>query len=186
MELIGYANPYTNDPDGSVQVDALKVAGCTILFVERPSVTTLHEQTAFEECMGYLRRGDTLMVVRVERMAQSISDLQDLLIELGKKQVFLKVIEQPFDTGTVCGKAFLDMLGVFAEFETNVRRERQIAAMAKAKSNGSSRGRKPSVDTEEVKRLWTDEKLSAIEIARRLNIGRSTVYKVLSKNHPEK
>lgn len=185
MELVGYANPFTADPDASIQVDALKASGCTILFVEHCE-TTLHEQTAFEECMSYLRRGDTLMVVRVERMAQSISDLQNLLIELGKKQIFLKVIEQPFDTGSTCGQAFLDMLGVFAEFETNVRRERQIAAMAKAKSKGSSRGRKPSVDSAEVQRLWIDEKLGASEIARRLGIGRSTVYKVLDKSHSAK
>lgn len=183
MELIGYARPYTSDPDSSMQVDALKAAGCTSLFVETKNETFFQERTAYEECMAYVRTGDTLMVTRVERMSESISDLQNFLIELGKREVRLKVIEQPLDTRSAAGKAFLDMLGVFVEFETNLRRERQLEGIAAAKLRGAYRGRKPSVDSAAVQRLHFDEKLGATEISRRLGIGRSTVYKILDKNH---
>ena len=77
-------------------------------------------------------------------------------------------------------KAFLDMLGVFAEFETNLRRELQIEGIAAAKSRGVYRGRKPSVDTAEIQRLRFEEKLGATEIARWLGVGRATVYRALT------
>jgi DNA invertase Pin-like site-specific DNA recombinase len=85
---------------------------------------------------------------------------------------------QPIDTSTAAGKCFLDMLGVFAEFETNLRRERQLEGIAKAKAAGVYRGRKPSVDVVEVKRLKA-EGLGASQIAKRLKIGRASVYRVL-------
>jgi DNA invertase Pin-like site-specific DNA recombinase len=72
------------------------------------------------------------------------------------------------------------MLGVFAEFETNLRRERQIEGIAAAKLRGVYRGRKPSVDTDEILRLRFEEKLGATEIARRLGVGRATVYRALA------
>jgi DNA invertase Pin-like site-specific DNA recombinase len=90
----------------------------------------------------------------------------------------LKATEQPIDTSTAAGKCFLDMLGVFAEFETNLRRERQLEGIAKAKAAGVYRGRKPSVDAVEVRRLKA-EGLGASQIAKRLKIGRASVYRVL-------
>jgi DNA invertase Pin-like site-specific DNA recombinase len=93
------------------------------------------------------------MVTRVDRLARSIGDLQDIVRALKAKGAALKATEQPIDTSTAAGKCFLDMLGVFAEFETNLRRERQLEGIAKAKAAGVYRGRKPSVDAVEVKRL---------------------------------
>jgi DNA invertase Pin-like site-specific DNA recombinase len=87
----------------------------------------------------------------------------------------LRATEQPIDTSTAAGKCFLDMLGVFAEFETNQRRERQ----AKAKAAGVYRGRKPSVDAVEVRRFKA-EGLGASQISERLRIGRASVYRVLN------
>ncbi|GKO77306.1 RlgA [Klebsiella variicola] len=80
---------------------------------------------------------------------------------------------------SAAGKAFLDMLGVFAEFETNLRRERQMEGIAAAKARGVYRGRKPSIDPAEVYRLYVDEKMDATAIARQLGIGRASVYRVL-------
>ncbi len=71
------------------------------------------------------------------------------------------------------------MLGVFAEFETKQRRERQIEGIAAAKARGVYRGRKPSIDPAEVYRLYVDEKIGATAIARQLGIGRASVYRVL-------
>jgi DNA invertase Pin-like site-specific DNA recombinase len=73
-----------------------------------------------------MRPGDTLMVTRVDRLARSVGDLQDIVKTLSNRGVSLKVTDQPIDSSTAAGKAFLDMLGVLAEFETNLRRERQM------------------------------------------------------------
>ena len=99
------------------------------------------------------------------------------------KGVALKATEQPIDTSAAAGKAFLDMLGVFAEFETNLRRERQIEGIAVAKARGiyKGKGRTPTIDVAEVRRLRDEEKLGPAVIARRLGIGRASVYRVLGK-----
>ena len=86
------------------------------------------------------------MVTRIDRLARSLKDLQDIVHELKAKGVTLKATEQPIDTGTAAGKAFLDMLGVFAEFETNLRRERQLEGIQAAKARGVYKGRRPSID----------------------------------------
>ena len=91
----------------------------------------------------------------------------------------LRATEQLVDTGTAADKAFLDMLGVFAEFETNLRRERQLEGIRAAKEKGIYKGRKPSIDVAEVRRLREEEKLRPAAIARRLGIGRASVYRVL-------
>ena len=92
----------------------------------------------------------------------------------------LRATEQPIDTSTAAGKCFLDMLGVFAEFETNLRRERQMEGIAKAKAAGVYQGRKPSIDLDKVKEL-KGKGLGATEIAKRLKIGRASVYRVLGQ-----
>ena len=99
--------------------------------------------------------------------------------ELKSKGVTLKATEQPVDTSTAAGKALFDMLGVFAEFETNLRRERQMEGIAAAKERGVYTGRKPKIDPEEVRRLHAEEKLSPSTIAKRLGIARSSVYRFL-------
>jgi DNA invertase Pin-like site-specific DNA recombinase len=119
------------------------------------------------------------MVTRVDRLARSLKDLQDIVHELKAKGVSLRATEQPVDTGSAAGKAFLDMLGVFAEFETNLRRERQLEGIRAAKARGVYKGRKPSIDAAEVRRLRHDEKLGPSAIAKRLGIGRASVYRLL-------
>ena len=129
--------------------------------------------------MDFMRKGDVLVVTRIDRLARSIGDLQDIVRSLRSKGVALRATEQPVDTGTAAGKAFLDMLGVFAEFETNLRKERQLEGIAKAKADGVYKGRKPSIDTSVV-RSFQAEGLGPTEIAARMGIGRASVYRVLS------
>ena len=101
------------------------------------------------------------------------------------KGVILRATEQPVDTATAAGKAFFDMLGVFAEFETNLRRERQMEGIAAAKERGVYKGRTPKIDPQEVRRLHAEERLSPTAIARRLGIARSSVYRFLpSREYP--
>ena len=93
----------------------------------------------------------------------------------------LRATEQPIDTGSAAGKVFLDMLGVFAEFETNLRKERQAEGIAAAKARGVNKGRKPKIEPALVHKLRYKEKLGPAAIARRLGIGRASVYSVLGK-----
>ena len=90
----------------------------------------------------------------------------------------LKATEQPIDTSTAAGKCFLDMLGVFAEFETNLRRERQLEGIAKAKAESKYKGRPPSIDAAKV-RAMKAEGQGASEIAKALKIGRASVYRLM-------
>jgi DNA invertase Pin-like site-specific DNA recombinase len=96
----------------------------------------------------------------------------------------LKATEQPIDTGTAAGKVFLDMLGVFAEFETNLRRERQAEGIAKAKAAGVYKGRPPTIDAAAIAKL-KEEGLGATAIANHLGIGRASVYRVLQDGSRE-
>lgn len=180
MALYGYARVSTNDQDFTLQEQALRAAGCEVIRAEKVTGTSRTDRTELQVLLDFLRRGDTLVVTRIDRLARSIKDLQDIVYTLKEQGVTLKAIEQPIDTRSAAGKAFLDMLGVFAEFETNLRRERQIEGIAAAKSRGVYRGRKPSVDTTEILRLRLEEKLGATEIARRLGVGRATVYRALA------
>jgi DNA invertase Pin-like site-specific DNA recombinase len=131
--------------------------------------------------LDFLRPGDTLVVTRIDRLARSLRDLQNLVHELREKGAYLKATEQPIDTSTAAGKAFLDMLGVFAEFETNLRRERQLEGIAAAKARGAYKGRPPSIQRDDVQRLRR-EGLGATAIARRLGIGRASVYRLLGRS----
>jgi len=110
-----------------------------------------------------------------------LRDLQNIVHELKDKRVALRATEQPIDTGTAAGKAFLDMLGVFAEFETNLRKERQAEGIAAAKARGVYKGRKPKIDPAVIHELQRKEKLGPAAIARRLGIGRASVYRILGK-----
>src|SRR5256885_1604900 len=118
------------------------------------------------------------MVTRIDRLARSIGDVQDIVRVLRARGAALKATEQPIDTGTAAGKCFLDMLGVFAEFETNLRHERQLEGIVKAKARGVYKGRPPSIDPVKVRELKA-QGLGASAIAKQLRIGRASVYRVL-------
>ena len=178
MTRFGYARVSTNDQDLTTQIAALKAAGCDPIRHEKRSGTSRADRTELDTLLAFLRKGDTLVVTRIDRLARSVADLQDVVRELKAKGAHLKATEQPIDTSTAAGKAFLDMLGVFAEFETNLRRERQMEGIAKAKAEGVYKGRKPSIDAARVRALAA-EGLGATEIARRLSIGRASVYRML-------
>ncbi|GAB4123474.1 MAG: recombinase family protein [Rhodothalassiaceae bacterium] len=177
--IYGYARVSAADQDLSVQEDALRAAGCEVVRSEKVTGTSLRDRKELHTLPEFLRPGDVLKVTRIERLARSIADLQDLVRTLRAKGVALQATEQPIDTSTAAGKAFLDMLGVFAEFETNIRRERQMEGIARAKARGVYKGRKPSIDREAVRRLRS-EGLGATAIAKRLGIGRASVYRALS------
>lgn len=178
MAIYGYARVSTTDQDLTVQREALKRAGCGIIRAEKMTGTKLAGRTELRTLLDFIRKGDAVMVTRVDRLARSIGDLAAIVREIESKGAALKATEQPIDTSTAAGKAFHGMLGVFAEFETNIRKERQLEGIAKAKAEGVYKGRKPSIDRAALRRLQS-EGLGATEIAKRLGIARASVYRLL-------
>lgn len=178
MAVYGYARVSTTDQDLGIQEEALRRAGCSVIRAEKVSGTSLDGRTELQTLLAFLRPGDTLIVTRIDRLARSLRDLQNLVAELKAKGVHLKATEQPIDTASAAGKAFLDMLGVFAEFETNLRKERQLEGIAKAKAEGAYRGRPATIDASRVQALRAAGK-GATAIAKELKIGRASVYRYL-------
>ncbi len=180
MALIGYARVSTKDQDFYLQVEALENSGCERVFKEKQSGTTIKGRDELANCISYMRNGDTLVITRIDRLARSLRDLQNLVHDLKARGIAIKVIEQPIDTSTAAGKAFLDMLGVFAEFETNIRRERQLEGIAKAKAEGRYMGRKPiaKAKRQQVVEL-IGQGLTKKAVASELGIGVASVYRIL-------
>lgn len=178
MALYGYARVSTTGQDLAIQQEALRAAGCQVIRSEKKTGTKREGRTELDLLLEFLRDGDTLVVTRIDRLARSMKDLQDIVHDLKGRGVALKATEQPIDTGSAAGKAFLDMLGVFAEFETNLRRERQIEGIAAAKAKGVYKGRPATINPAEVRRLHREERLGPAAIARRLGVARSSVYRV--------
>jgi DNA invertase Pin-like site-specific DNA recombinase len=178
MTTIGYARVSTIDQNLDIQEVALRAAGCELIRSEKRSGTTTAGRTELQTVLDFLRKGDVLMVTRIDRLARSIGDLQDIVRAVRAKGAALKATEQPIDTSTAAGKAFLDMLGVFAEFETNLRKERQLEGIADAKARGVYKGRKPSIDTAKIKELRA-QGIGPSGIAKALKIGRASVYRAL-------
>ena len=180
MTTVGYARVSTIDQDLTVQQEALKSAGCEKVFSEKVSGASTIGREELQRILDYVRDGDELVITRIDRLARSVKDLQDIVGFLNEKGVSLRATEQPIDTTTAAGKCFLDMLGVFAEFETNLRKERQMEGIAKAKDRGAYKGRKPSINVDEVRSL-KEQGLGATSIAKELGIGRASVYRVLAE-----
>ena len=179
MAIYGYARVSTDDQDLTIQQEALKSAGCEIIRSEKVSGTSTQGRDELNTLLEFLRDGDELVVTRVDRLARSVLDLQTIVRDIKSKGVHLRATEQPIDTSTPAGKCFLDMLGVFAEFETNLRRERQMEGIAKAKERGVYKGRKPSVDKTQIIELHKMG-MGATAITKELNISRATVYRAIA------
>jgi DNA invertase Pin-like site-specific DNA recombinase len=163
---------------GMASAITLKAAGCEVIRSEKRSGTTTTGRAELQTVLDFLRPGDVLMVTRIDRLARSIGDLQDIVRAVKAKGATLKATEQPIDTGTAAGKCFLDMLGVFAEFETNLRKERQLEGIAKAKAAGVYKGRPASIDPMQIQQLKA-EGMGPSQIAKQLGIARASVYRAL-------
>jgi DNA invertase Pin-like site-specific DNA recombinase len=179
MAKYGYARVSSAGQDLSLQIEALEQYGCDTIRKETISGVSVKGRDELNILLEFLREGDQLVVTRIDRLARSIRDLQNIVHTLKGKGVVLKATEQPVDTSTSAGKAFLDMLGVFAEFETNLRKERQMEGIRSAKERGVYKGRKPSIDRNKVIELRS-QGMGASSIARELGIGRASVYRCLS------
>ena len=177
---IGYARVSTHDQDLSIQKGALENEGCAIVFEEKRSGTKRDGRVQLELALKVLVEGDTLVVTRLDRLGRSLRDLANIAHEIELSSAHLKVIEQSVDTGTSAGRAFFGMLAVFAQFETDVRRERQAEGIATAKRAGVYTGGKPRISPQAVlDRLAAGDGPAAV--ARALRISRMSVYRIMAE-----
>jgi len=177
---IAYARVSSTGQNETAQVDILIRHGADEVFVDKASGKTRDGRPKLAEAIKYARKGDVLMVTRLDRLARSVIDLHTIGKELDAKGVDLIVTEQSIDTTTPHGRLMFNMLAAIAEFETDLRKERQLEGIAKAKEEGRYKGRPVTVDTSGI--------LSAVEagdkpmaVAKRFNVARSTVYRVIGE-----
>jgi DNA invertase Pin-like site-specific DNA recombinase len=179
-KLLGYARVSTADQDLTIQRQALKGAGVATIFEEKASGTKRDGRTELQKVLGVLGDDDTLVVTRLDRLGRSLRDLANVAHEIEEAGANLKVLEQSVDTSTAAGRAFFGMLAVFAAFETDVRRERQMEGIAMAKRKGVYKGGRVRLDRERVTQLKNDGHGPAV-IARELGMARSSVYRLLEE-----
>ena len=175
---ISYIRVSSSSQSLDVQREAVQKYGASKIFEEKVSGTSTQGREQLKECLEFVREGDELVITRIDRLARSVLDLQLIVKELNEKGVVLSATEQPISTKDASSKCFLDMLGVFSEFETNLRRERQLEGIARAKEKGVYQGRKAKIDIDRIK-LLKQEGLGATAIAKEMNIDRTSVYRLL-------
>lgn len=181
--LIGYARASTTDQIAGLeaQVRDLKAAGCDEIFVEQ--VSSVAERERLAEAIRFARRGDTVAVTKVDRLARSTVQLWAIVQELEAKGVGLRILNlggDTVDTKSATGKLILTIFSGFAQFEREMMLERQREGIEKAKAAGAYKGRKPTAmaKADDIRRLHA-EGVRPVDIARRLNVGRSSVYRAL-------
>jgi DNA invertase Pin-like site-specific DNA recombinase len=181
---VGYARVSSAGQSLDIQRELLTSAGCERIFEEKKSGRDAANRPALQEALRFVREGDTLTVTRLDRLARSVTDLRDIVLGTGKREglaargVGFRCLQQPLDTTGPYGKLMLTILGSFAEFENDLRRERQAEGIAKAKAEGRPMGRPREIDVDAV-RAALDAGERPAAIARRLGIGRASVYRVM-------
>lgn len=181
-QLVGYARTSTVEQLAGLegQERDLQAAGCVRVFSEQVSSVAKRDQLA--AALDYVRQGDVFVVTKPDRLARSVADLLSIVARLEAKGVALRVLSmggQAVDTGTPTGRLMLTMLGAVAEFERALMKERQLEGIAKAKSEGRYNGRRPTVAAQEAEmRRLLAEGLGPAEVAKRLGVARSSVYRI--------
>jgi DNA invertase Pin-like site-specific DNA recombinase len=178
--ICGYARVSSAGQDTTVQREALAAAGCDVIHEERASGTSRNGREQLRLLLGRLRRGDTLVVTRLDRLARSLADLIDITRQLEERGAALKVLQQPVDTSTPAGRMFFAVLGAIAQFETELRAERQAEGIRKAKARGAYRGRKSSIDASTVRQLHASGAAPAA-IAEQLAVSTRSVYRAIAR-----
>jgi DNA invertase Pin-like site-specific DNA recombinase len=182
MSLIGYAR--VSSYGQSLDVQLGKLNHCDRIFKEKQSGRSTDKREQLALCTDYVRDGDTLVVTKLDRLARSTRDLLNILNALEKKQVKLHVLDQQIDTSTPSGRLLVTMLGSIAEFENDLRKDRQADGIAMARRNGVKFGRK---------KLLTDSMISELRQQRGAGLlikdlmtqhclSKASVYRALSEH----
>lgn len=181
MSNTGYARVSTEDQDPTVQVNALRAAGCDPIFVERASGGTM-ERPEWHACNRGLGKGDTLTVVRIDRLGRSLTDLVSTLDDLAARGVHFRSLTEGIDTLTPLGRMFYQLAAAFAEYERALIRERTRAGIAAARAAGRRIGRPPALTDEQrdfARRLRAQGE-GVATIARVLEVSPSTIRRALT------
>lgn len=177
--LVGYARVSSIGQSLEVQEDLLRDAGCEKVFAEKKSGRTTSDRKALQEALEFVREGDTLVITRLDRLARSIMDLRQIVDRLAAKGVTFRCLQQgAIDTTRSDGKLLLNILASFAEFEADIRSERQRDGIEKAKAKGVYKGRPKSIDRSKVREMHSGG-ATPTEISRQLGIARASVYRAL-------
>jgi DNA invertase Pin-like site-specific DNA recombinase len=178
-QIVGYARTSTADQIAGfeAQVTELTAAGATKIFKEQ--VSSVAERAKLEAMLDYIREGDVVVVVRLDRLARSMRDLLDITARIEAKGAGLRILSMNLDTGTANGRLMMNVLGAVAQFERELMLERQREGIAKAKADGKYKGRQPTVRKKapEIEELLAAG-LGPVAISEKLGISRSSVYRV--------
>ena len=186
MSTTGYARVSTDDQDPAAQVGALEAAGCDPVYIERASGSTM-ERPQWAECNRGLGRGDTLVVVRIDRLGRSLADLVAVLDDLGRRGVAFRSLTEGLDTTTPMGRMVYQLAAAFAEYERALISERTRAGIATARARGARIGRPPALTDEQraIAHQLHDHGCNKAAIARILGVSRSTIRRALQADRAE-
>ncbi len=179
--LIGYARVSTQDQKPELQLDALKGAGCERVFEEKASGAQ-RERPQLTAAIEYMREGDTLVVWKLDRLARSIRQLIDTVEALEARGIGMRSLTEAIDTTTSGGRLVFHIFAALAEFERSVIRERTTAGLKAARDRGRVGGRPRSMTAEDLavaRALLANPDITTKEVARRLSVSVSTLYKHL-------
>jgi DNA invertase Pin-like site-specific DNA recombinase len=179
--LIGYARVSTHEQTLSLQQDALEKAGCTKIFTDTASGAKT-ERKGLDEALDYVRKGDTLVVWRLDRLGRSLPHLITTLTGLEEGGIGFKSLTENIDTTTSGGKLIFHIFGALAEFERNLIKERTTAGLTAARARGRKGGRPKALTARQLNianALYNDKQHSLAEICQTLKISRATLYRAL-------
>lgn len=179
--LIGYARTSTLDQKSGLeaQIAELRAAGCEELFFEQ--VSSVQRREELEKALKFIRKGNSLVIAKLDRLARSIPDLVRIIETLEEKQATLRILAMNLDTHTPTGRLLVNLVGSVAQFEREIMLERQREGVAKAKAEGKYKGRKPTArakSADVIAKFKADQRPS--DIAKSVGIGRASVYRILS------
>jgi DNA invertase Pin-like site-specific DNA recombinase len=181
--LIGYARISTTTQDSQSQTNSLKNSGCNEnIFTDVISgISQTQQRPMFQKMLQILKKGDTIVITRLDRLARSLKELLNILHLIEQKGIYLKVLNLQIDTASPSGKMILNLLGTVAEFERELIKERTSTGLAIARQNGKYGGRPKALTIMQIKQIRELYKLktSINDICQMYNIKRSTVYKYL-------
>lgn len=181
--IIGYARVSTQDQNAELQTDALKQAGCQEIFIEK--MTGTHRlRPELSSCLRTLRKGDTLVVWRMDRLARSLKDLVEIIEDLHKREVGFRSLTESIDTTSASGKLIFHIFGALAEFEHSLILERTKAGLASARARGRLGGRRPSMSSQDVKKaaaMLSDPLMTKAEVADHFKVSRTTLNSSLKR-----
>lgn len=180
---VGYARVSTFEQDLDLQTDALEKDGCDRTFLDKGESGAKENRPEWDKCLDQLRKGDTLVIWKLDRASRSTKHLIELAEKLEAKGVELRSLREQIDTSTAMGKFFFRMTASIAELERDIIRERTLAGLAAAKSRGRKGGRKKSITKGqelEAKRLVKAGELSVIDICEQVGISCASYYRLIA------